>query len=86
MSCATVAHLPPAVILSGSSPERLVDFFHRLLQSLLTRLIIELVFDNLNLRVPIQIVQCFLATEVVGIEVPLPFNLCDNLLDLGGLG
>ena len=73
-------------MLSGSSPERLVYFFHRLLQSLLTCLIIELVFDNLNLRVPIQIVQCFLAAEVVGVKIPLPFNLCDDLLDLGGLG
>ena len=73
-------------MLSESSPERLVDLFHRLFQSLLTRLIIELVFDNLNLRVPIQIVQCFLAAEVVGVKIPLPFNLCDDLLDLGGLG
>ena len=73
-------------MLSGSSPEWLIDLLHRLLQSLLTCLIIELVFNDLNLRAPIHIDQCFLAAEVVWVKVPLPFNLCDDLLDLRRLG
>ena len=76
---------PQALMLSNLSPERLVDLFHRLLQSLLTCLIIKPVFNDLNLPAPIHIFQCFLPTELVGIEVPLQLNLCDNFLDLGGL-